>query len=105
MEKTYRSEALEAIHEAASGLYEAGVMGKQELRKFDALCLPPVRQMQPQEIRSLRERERVSQAVFARYLNVSTGLVSHWERGTKRPAGSSLKLLKLVREKGLSAIA
>jgi len=36
---------------------------------------------------------------------VTTGLVSQWERGLKRPAGASLKLLTLVREKGLDAIA
>jgi putative transcriptional regulator len=59
----------------------------------------------PDEIRALRERERVSQAVLARHLNVTAGLVSQWERGEKRPAGPSLKLLTLVREKGLAAIA
>ena len=105
MGKTYRSEALGAIHEAASDLRETGVMDKQTLRKFDSLCLTPIRQMQPHQISSLRERERVSQAVFARHLNVSTGLISQWERGVKRPAGASLKLLTLVQEKGLSAIA
>ena len=105
MGKTHRSEALGAIHEAASDLHEAGVMDKQTLRKFDALCLTPIRELQPHQISTLRERERVSQAVFARHLNVSTGLVSQWERGVKRPAGASLKLLTLVQEKGLSAIA
>jgi putative transcriptional regulator len=50
-------------------------------------------------------RERVSQAVFARYLNVTTGLISQWERGEKRPAGASLKLLNLVDRRGLAAIA
>jgi putative transcriptional regulator len=47
----------------------------------------------------------VSQAVFASYLNVTTGLVSKWESGEKRPHGSSLKLLALVEKKGLEAIA
>ena len=105
MHKTYRSDALRAIHETASDLHDAGLMDKRTLRKFDALCLAPVRQMRPEQISALRERERVSQAVFARYLNVSTGLISQWERGEKRPAGASLKLLTLVQEKGLSAIA
>ena len=105
MGKTYRSEALGAIHETASDLHDAGLMDKQTLRKFDTLCLTPVRRLQPDEISALRERERVSQAVFARYLNVSTGLIGQWERGEKRPAGASLKLLALVQEKGLRAIA
>ncbi len=105
MRKTYRSEALAAIHETASDLHDAGVMDKRTLRKFDELCLTPVRPMPAEEIRALRERERVSQAVFARYLNVSTGLISQWERGEKHPAGASLKLLTLIQKKGLEAIA
>jgi DNA-binding transcriptional regulator YiaG len=57
------------------------------------------------EIRALREREGASQAVFARYLNVTTGLVSQWERGEKRPQGASLKLLALVARSGLAGVA
>lgn len=57
------------------------------------------------QIRAIRERERVSEAVFARHLNVTTGLVSQWERGEKHPAGASLKLLTLVQKSGLQAIA
>jgi putative transcriptional regulator len=103
--KRYRSDALGAIHEAASDLHDAGVMDKRTLRGFDELCLTVVRTMSPEEIRALRERERVSQAVFARHLNVSTGLISQWERGEKHPAGATLKLLTLVHDKGLRAIA
>lgn len=105
MSKTYRSDALAAVHEAASDLHDAGVMAKRTLRKFDELCLTAVQPLSAGEIRALRERERVSQAVFARHLNVTTGLVSQWERGAKHPAGASLKLLTLVRKKGLDAIA
>ncbi len=105
MTKTYRSDALAAVHETASDLHDAGVMDTRTLRKFDELCLTPVRPIRARDIRALRERERVSQAVFARYLNVSTGLISQWERGEKRPAGASLKLLTLIEKKGLEAIA
>ena len=80
-------------------------MPARTLQEFDALCLTPVRQLTPEEIRALRVREEASQAVFARYLNVSTGLVSKWERGEKHPQGPSLKLLCLIEEKGLSAVA
>jgi len=47
----------------------------------------------------------VSQAVLARYLNVSKDVVSQWERGEKRPTGPTLKLLSLAERKGLAAIA
>lgn len=105
MTKKYRSNALGAVHEVASDLHDASVMSKRTLRRFDELCLTPVRPMKPEEIRALRSREHVSQAVFAMHLNVSKGVISQWERGEKHPAGASLKLLALVQEKGLNAIA
>jgi putative transcriptional regulator len=105
MTKTYRSDALAAIHETASDLHDAGIMDKQTLRGFDELCLTPLQMMTAADIRALRARERVSQAVFARYLNVTTGLISQWERGEKHPAGASLKLLNLINRHGLAAIA
>ena|ERR1700730_10400998 len=105
MSKQYRSPLMSSIHETAEGLHAAGVMDKRTMREFDDLCLTPVRQLKPKEIRALRLRERASQAVFARYLNVTTGLVSHWERGEKRPQGAPLKLLALVARNGLQAVA
>jgi putative transcriptional regulator len=105
MSKTYRSDALAAIHETASDLHDASIMDKRTLGEFDELCLTPVRGMTAAGIRALRMRERVSQAVFARYLNVTTGLVSQSERGEKHPAGASLKLLTLVDRRGLAAMA
>ena len=104
MKKQYRSNAFAAIHETACGLHDAGTMDIRTLRKFDKMCLTPTPPMKPEEIRALRKREHVSQAVFAIYLNVSKGVVSQWERGEKQPAGTSLKLLALVQKKGLDAI-
>ncbi len=105
MAKQYKSEPLAAVHEAAMGLEEAGLVSKQTMRVFDEMCLTPVQEMSPANIRALRLRENASQAVFARYLNVTPGLVSQWERGEKRPRGASLKLLTLVEKNGLSAVA
>ena len=105
MTKQYRSRAMASIHETAEGLHAAGVMDKQTMRRFDEACLTPVRPLKPAEIRALREREGASQAVFARYLNVTTGLVSQWERGEKHPQGASLKLLSLVARHGLGTVA
>jgi putative transcriptional regulator len=105
MKKQYRSGVMASVHEIAEGLTGAGVMSKQTMREFDELCLTPVRPLAPEEIRELREREGASQAVFARYLNVTPGLVSQWERGEKHPQGTSLKLLALVAKNGLNSVA
>jgi len=102
--KTYKSDAFEAIHETASGLYESGIIDKQTMRKFDRSCLTEIHDFSPQEIKSLRERERVSQPIFAHCLNLSKDLISQWERGLKKPSGASLKLLSLVEKKGLNAV-
>ena len=105
MTKQYRSSVMASIHETAEGLHAAGVMDKQTMRKFDVACLTPVHSLTAEEIRALREREGASQAVFARYLNVTTGLISQWERGEKHPQGPSLKLLSLVAKHGLGTVA
>jgi putative transcriptional regulator len=105
MGKQYRSHIMASIHETAEDLYEAGLMEKRTMREFDELCLTPISPLKPEQIRNIRERENVSQVVFAHYLNVSKGIVSQWERGEKRPSGTSLKLLSLVEKKGLSAIS
>jgi putative transcriptional regulator len=105
MTKQYRSRAMASVHETAEGLHNAGLLDKQTLRQFDAACLTPVRPLTPAQIRALREREGASQAVFARYLNVTTGLVSQWERGEKHPQGPSLKLLSLIAKNGLATVA
>lgn len=96
---------LATVHRTAAGLHRTGVIDKATMREFDALCLTPVTAMSPEEIKALREREQVSQPVFASYLNVRKDAVSKWERGEKRPDGPSLKLLNLVKAKGLQAIA
>jgi putative transcriptional regulator len=58
-----------------------------------------------EEIRTLRERERLSQPIFARYLNVTKGIVSAWERGTKKPSGPAMRLLTIVQKNGINSIA
>lgn len=105
MSKEYRSEPLFSVHEAMEGLYGAGIISKQTLRDFDEACLTPVIELSPEEIKAIREREQLSQPVFARYLNVSKNLVSDWERGVKKPGGPALRLLTVVKMKGLDAIA
>jgi putative transcriptional regulator len=105
MSKRYRSEAMAAIHETLEALHHVGAIDKQTMGRFNDTCLTPIRQLKPKEIKAIREREHVSQTVFANYLNVTSSLVSKWERGEKRPAGASLKLLSLVEKNGLATVA
>jgi putative transcriptional regulator len=101
----YRTPRLEALHKTAAALHRVGALDKATMRDLDAFCMTKVEKISGEDIQALRLRERVSQAVLAHHLNVGTKLVSDWERGVKRPSGPSLKLLALVRAKGLDAIA
>jgi putative transcriptional regulator len=100
-----RSGLSAAIHETAAGLHRIGLLDKATMREFDASCLTTVVPLTAKEIVAIRKRAGVSQGVFANYLNVRPKLVSEWERGEKRPSGPSLKLLSIVKSKGLQAIA
>jgi putative transcriptional regulator len=44
---------------------------------------------------ALRDQSRMSQAVFARLLNVSTKTVQSWEQGVRTPSHASRRLLQI----------
>ncbi|OJU85892.1 MAG: transcriptional regulator [Shinella sp. 65-6] len=100
----FKSDAFEAIHNAVTGMYEAGTVDKETMRTFDADCLIAPQELTPGEIKTLRENNHVSQPVFARYLNTSESTVQKWETGAKRPSGPALKLLSIVQKHGLQML-
>lgn len=105
MAKTERkSRILDEMVETARGLGLAGLISKRRMGEFEALCHLDVEAMPPDKIRLLREKARVSQAVFAAVLNTSLSTVQKWEIGDKKPSGPSLKLLTLIQRKGLAAV-
>src|ERR1700752_1195141 len=73
----------------------------RDVNKVEAAELAP---LSGEEIRALREQAHMSQAVFARCLNLTVGYVSQLERGAKRPTGPALVLLNVIRRKGIEAI-
>ena len=102
--RKYRSGPLKSLHLAAKDLHAVGALDKATMRQFDVACLTTVAQLKPQAIKRIRADARMSQAIFALALNVTTSLVSQWERGEKKPSGPSLKLLALAEKKGIEAI-
>ena len=101
MRKT-KSSILEAVHETAKGLHAAGVMDKTTMREFDSLCLPPITKLQPKKKKQFKKSKKFSQAVFATILNTSVYTIQKWESGDKKPTGTALKLLHMVKDKGLT---
>ena len=98
------SRILEAVHDTARDLHNAGFIDMRSMRRYDALCLDPVPEYSSQSIRALRERYKLSQTVFASLLNTSRSTIQQWEIGAKHPSGPSLKLLNLLDKKGLEAL-
>ena len=88
----------------ALGLHRIGLIDKRRMSELEAVITPNIQEMTPEKIKSLREKEHVSQAVFASVLNTSLSTVQKWEIGAKRPSAPSLKLLSLVEKKGLAAV-
>ncbi len=106
--KKKTNSVVEAILEIADDQFRSGLIDKAEHEKITIRHLGPqaLRTAEPisgEEIRALRERARLSQAVFARYLNLTAGYVSQLERGTKQPKGPALALLNVIRHKGFEA--
>ena len=106
--KTQTSRLAKALLETADDMRRAGIMDGETHAKITVRHLgKPTITAEPisgDEIRQVREQAHLSQAVFARFLNVTTGYVSQLERGTKRPTGAALALLNVIRRKGIEVV-
>jgi putative transcriptional regulator len=107
--KKKTSRLAKALLETAAGMHEAGLLGNADLdkitlRHLGQKALPVAAPVSPEQIRTMRERAKMSQAVFARCLNVTVGYVSQLERGAKQPTGAALALLNVIRRKGIEAV-
>lgn len=105
MARKYKSKIAGAMHRTMADLHEIGAIDRKTMREFDRACLTRIEALSAAEIRAIRKKAGVSQAVFAEHIGVTTGLVSKWECGEKRPSRMALKFLALVKNKGLDAVA
>lgn len=105
--KTHRpakSKLLSDAHQMASDLYGGGIITLAKMHEFDAICLSETHELSAPKIKKIRRASGVSQAVFAKILNVSAAAIKQWERGERKPSGAALKLLNLVEANGLEAV-
>ncbi|MBQ9600852.1 MAG: DNA-binding transcriptional regulator [Neisseriaceae bacterium] len=103
--KTYKNEISESIHNIASALHKVGAINKAQMQHYNNACLKPIKPLSSDEIRAIRENASLTQAAFAIHLNVSKNHISAWERGIRKPSGTALKLLNIVKNKGIDAIS
>jgi|SRR4051812_18437243 putative transcriptional regulator len=84
--------SVEALSRHASG------QEKLTLRTTSLKLPRPIKPIKPKEIVAMRTKYGVSQAVFARLLNVPKVTAISWEKGRRKPTGAALRLLEIVRK-------
>ncbi len=92
------------ILETIEGLYKTGTINEITLREVNAMALPEIKPYSPRFISHLRRKLQLSQAALARFINTSVYTVQKWEQGAKKPSGPALKLLHIIKEKGLAGV-
>jgi putative transcriptional regulator len=96
---------MENAHDIAKGLYGAGIIDVQTMREFDVMCFPQAKPLSHTQIKKIRLREKMSQPVFARCLNISPATVKKWEQGENNPNGIALMVLNLIAERGIGYLS
>jgi putative transcriptional regulator len=107
MVTTKETRLTKELLDMSAGMSRLGILPKTAHTKITKRHLGETAIAKPisgQEIKTLRRRSKMSQAVFAQVLNLTTGYVSQLERGAKRPTGAALVLLNVIRRKGIEAI-
>ena len=73
--------------------------GKRADLRTTTLVMPePPSPMNPGAIVRLRKNLRCSQAMFAKFLNVSLSTVRGWEQGVRSPSDAGLRLLEIAKK-------
>jgi putative transcriptional regulator len=98
-----------ALLETTRDFHRGGLASDAELEKITVrvlgkAALPGTPALTSDDIKALRARARVSQAILASYLGVTVGYISRLERGEISPSRPVARLLDIVRRKGLEAI-
>ena len=99
-----RDSITESITSTVKDLNKSGLIDDITMKNIDSLCIPEVHEYTPEQIISIRKKFSLSQAALASIFNISASTVQKWERGNKKPAGASKKLLDIIERKGLEVL-
>ncbi len=64
--------------------------------RVSAVIITPVRKRTPSQMKSLRSKLGMTQALLADILGVTKKAVEAWEAGTKNPSGPVLRMLEIL---------
>lgn len=104
------SRMTQALLETTRDFHRGGLVTRAELDKVTMRALgendlPKIPNWTGPQIKRVRERTHVSQAVLASYLGITVGYLSRLERGEVTPSRPVARLLDIVARKGLDAFA
>ena len=87
----------DAIGQTVQDMLNSGLSTSFTERELNSLgVIIPDITITPNQIKQIRLKTNLSQAVFARLLNVSPSSVRQWEQGKRKPTGSTKVLLELL---------
>jgi putative transcriptional regulator len=96
---------LEKMQAMAQRFNDNGSVDQLTMRKINALAMSAkLEEMTAANIQQLRLRENISQAVLATALNMSSESVQKWEQGKTKPHGAALRLLNIIKKKGIASV-
>ena len=97
---------LPVAEQIRKGLEEAIRHAKGEITLKTTTLEMPDRppQVSADELTELRLKSGMSQAVFARMLNVSTKTIQSWEQGQRKPSQAALRLIQVFRQSPSSVL-
>ena len=95
---------LEVLHDSVKSMHDLNIVDGKTMRNFDKLCVSSIKELSPREIKAIRLENKISQSVFAELMNASNSTIKKWETGEKQPRGISLKLLNIVKYRGIDIL-
>jgi putative transcriptional regulator len=96
-----RDSIKKAIGSTVQDMLDGGIVSKTSFTKKELNALNikiPAVQLSTSQIKEIRKEMNLSQAVFAKLLNVSPSSIRQWEQGKRKPSGSTKVLLELLKK-------
>lgn len=81
-----------------------GIISDERMRLYERACMSPPEPLLPADIRILREQSDLDVYILARIFNTTARQLRRWEQGFGRPKGSELRLLRMVRDRGIESV-
>ncbi len=96
MKKNEEGEGLSVFEQIKQGLEQSIAHARGELTLKTTVLATPAPTWTKSRVKAVRKKTRMSQAVFASYLNVPTKTLQSWEQGARTPKAGDARLLQIV---------